>query len=31
MGVSEPTFSRWKKQFVGMGLPEIRRLKRTPT
>jgi hypothetical protein len=25
MGVSEPTFYRWKKQFVGMGVPEIRR------
>ncbi|MCJ2106634.1 transposase, partial [Methylobacterium sp. E-041] len=27
MGVSEPTFYGWKKQFVGMGVPEIRRLK----
>ena len=27
MGVSEPTFYRWKKHFVGMGVPEIRRLK----
>ena len=27
MGMSEPTFYRWKKQFVGMGVPEIRRLK----
>ena len=27
MGVSEPTFYRWKKQFVGLGVPEIRRLK----
>jgi putative transposase len=27
LGVSEPTFYRWKKQFVGMGVPEIRRLK----
>src|SRR5919205_500436 len=27
MGVSEPTFYRWKKQFVGMGTVEIRRLK----
>ena len=27
MGVSEPTFYRWKTQFVGMGVPEIRRLK----
>ncbi len=25
--MSEPTFYRWKKQFVGMGVPEIRRLK----
>ena len=27
MDVSEPTFYRWKKQFVGMGVTEIRRLK----
>ncbi len=27
MGVSEPTYYRWKKQFVGMGVAEIRRLK----
>lgn len=27
MGVSAPTFYRWKKQFVGMGVREIRRLK----
>jgi putative transposase len=27
MGVSEPTFYRWKKPFAGMGVPEIRRLK----
>jgi len=27
MGISEPTFYRWKKQFAGMGVPEIRRLK----
>lgn len=27
MGVSEPTFYRWKKQFGGMGTVEIRRLK----
>ena len=27
LGVSEPTFYRWKKQFVGMGTVEIRRLK----
>jgi putative transposase len=26
MDVSEPSFDRWKKQFVGMGLPEVRRL-----
>jgi putative transposase len=25
-GVSEPTFYRWRKQFVGMGVPEIRQL-----
>lgn len=24
IGVYEPTFYRWKKQFVGMGVPEIR-------
>jgi len=27
MGVSEPSFYRWKKQFSGMGVPEIRRLR----
>ncbi len=27
LGISELTFYRWKKQFAGMGLPEIRRLK----
>ena len=27
MGVSEPTFYRWKKQFAGMGVVEIRRMK----
>ena len=27
MEVSEATFYRWKKRFVGMGVPEIRRLK----
>jgi putative transposase len=27
LGVSEPTFYRWKKQFTGMGTVEIRRLK----
>lgn len=27
MGVSEPSFYRSKKQFAGMGVPEIRRLR----
>ncbi len=27
MGVSEPSFHRWKKRFAGMGVPEIRRLR----
>ena len=27
LGVSEPTLYRRKKQFAGMGVPEIRRLK----
>ena len=27
MGVSEQTFCRWKKQYAGMGVGEIRRLK----
>ena len=27
MGVSEPTFYRWKKQYAGMGINEVRRLK----
>ncbi len=27
MGVSEATFYRWKKQFAGMGVVELRRLK----
>ena len=27
MGISEQTFYRWKKKFVGMGVPEVRRLK----
>ena len=27
LGVSKPTFYRWKKQFAGMGTVEIRRLK----
>ena len=27
MGISEQTFYRWKKQFAGMGVAEVRRLK----
>jgi putative transposase len=27
MGISEPTFYRWKQKFGGMGVAEIRRLK----
>ena len=27
MNVSEPTFYRWKKQFAGMGVSDIRHLK----
>ncbi|MBS7792311.1 transposase [Roseococcus sp. SDR] len=27
LGISEPTFCRWKKQFAGMSVVEIRRLK----
>jgi putative transposase len=27
LGVSEPTFCRWEKQFAGMGTVVIRRLK----
>jgi putative transposase len=27
MGITEPTFYRWKKQFAGLGVTEIRRLK----
>lgn len=27
MGITEPTFYRWKKKFAGMGVAEIRRLK----
>jgi putative transposase len=27
MGVSEQTFYRWEKQYAGMGVGEIRRLK----
>jgi putative transposase len=27
MGISEQTFYRWKKNFAGMGVAELRRLK----
>ena len=27
MGVSDPTFYRWKKLYAGMGVNEVRRLK----
>jgi len=27
MGISEPTFYRWKKKYAGLGVAEIRRLK----
>ena len=27
MGVSEPTFCRWKKKFDGLGIAEVRRLR----
>ena len=27
LGVSEQTFSRWKRQFAGMGVVELRRLR----
>jgi putative transposase len=27
IGVSDPTFYRWKKLYVGMGISEVRRLK----
>jgi putative transposase len=27
MGVSEPTFYRWKKKYAGMGVAELRRHK----
>jgi putative transposase len=27
MGISEPTFYRWKKVYAGMGVSEIRHLK----
>ncbi len=28
LGVSEQTFSRWKRQFAGLGVAELRRLRR---
>lgn len=27
MGISEQTYYRWKKQYVGMGVEDLRRLK----
>lgn len=27
MGISEQTFYRWKKQYAGMGVTELRRMK----
>ena len=27
MGISEQTFYRWKKQYAGMGVAEVRRLR----
>jgi putative transposase len=27
LGISEPTFYRWKRKYAGMGVSEIRRLK----
>jgi len=27
LGISQPTFYRWKKKFDGMGVEELRRLK----
>jgi len=27
MGVSEQTFYRWKKKYIGMGVAEVRKLK----
>lgn len=29
MGVSEPTFYRWKKKYSGMGVSEVRRLQQS--
>ena len=27
MGISEQTFYRWKKKYIGMGIAEVRRLR----
>ena len=27
LGISAPTFHRWKKKFAGLGVAELRRLK----
>ena len=27
LGISEQTFYRWKKQYAGMGVPELRKMK----
>ena len=27
LGISEPTFYRWKKRYAGMGVAELRRLR----
>lgn len=27
LGISEPTFYRWKRKYAGLGISEIRRLK----
>ena len=27
MGISEQTFYRWKRKYIGMGVPELRELK----
>ena len=27
MGISDQTFYRWKKRYLGMGIPGLRRLK----
>ena len=31
LGVSEQTFYRWKKQFAGVGVQEVRELRSLPT